>query len=195
LTLAVLAAPAVAQEPGQQPGQAGAAPVGQEKPGTSSDASAEPASPQAGAGLFLTTSSTGSWRFRQLQGHAVETPGGERLGEIRDIIVSQDGQLDAVIISVGGLLGLGDKSVAVTRQAFGSALSKPVNDAVATSNDDASSNDGAGHTGGDQADIGRNGTNGASKAAGAARTAETPVGPIILRLTRADLEAAPAFEP
>lgn len=192
LTLAVLASPpAVAQEAGQ----ADAAPVGQEKPRMSRDASAEHDPPQGGAGLFLTTSSTGAWRFKQLQGHAVETPGGERLGEITDIIVSQDGQLDAIIISVSGLIGLGTKTVAVTRQAFGAALARPVNSAVSTSNDDASSNEGAGHTGGDQADIGRNGTNGASNATGTARTAVAPVGRIILRLTRADLEAAPAFEP
>ena len=35
------------------------------------------------------------------------------LGEIGDVIVSQDGKVDAVIIDVGGFLGIGEKEVAV----------------------------------------------------------------------------------
>jgi len=37
----------------------------------------------------------------------------DQLGEINDIVVNQDGQVSAVIIGVGGFLGVGEKNVAV----------------------------------------------------------------------------------
>jgi sporulation protein YlmC with PRC-barrel domain len=37
----------------------------------------------------------------------------ERLGEINDIVVNQEGQVAAVIVGVGGFLGVGEKNVAV----------------------------------------------------------------------------------
>lgn len=37
----------------------------------------------------------------------------ENVGEINDVVLSDDGQIDAIIIDVGGFLGIGEKSVAV----------------------------------------------------------------------------------
>ncbi len=37
----------------------------------------------------------------------------ENVGEVGDLVMSQDGQIDAVIIDVGGFLGIGEKEVAV----------------------------------------------------------------------------------
>jgi len=37
----------------------------------------------------------------------------ENIGEINDVVLSDDGQIDAVIIDVGGFLGIGEKPVAV----------------------------------------------------------------------------------
>ena len=37
----------------------------------------------------------------------------ENIGEIGDVVLSQDGKVDAVIIDVGGFLGMGEKEVAV----------------------------------------------------------------------------------
>ena len=36
-----------------------------------------------------------------------------KVGEIKDVLVSRDGQIDALIVGVGGLLGAGEKDVAV----------------------------------------------------------------------------------
>lgn len=38
----------------------------------------------------------------------------ENVGEISDVVLSQDGKVEAVIIDVGGFLGVGEKSVAVS---------------------------------------------------------------------------------
>lgn len=37
----------------------------------------------------------------------------ENVGEISDVVLSQDGKVDAVIVDVGGFLGIGEKSIAV----------------------------------------------------------------------------------
>lgn len=51
-----------------------------------------------------------------LVGAAVYSPGGENLGDVNDIVLSSDGSPFALVIGVGGFLGLGEKNVAV---AFG----------------------------------------------------------------------------
>lgn len=52
-------------------------------------------------------------RAEDLEGKAVEGVGGERIGEIDDIVVSRDGRLLAAVIGVGGFLGIGERSIAV----------------------------------------------------------------------------------
>jgi sporulation protein YlmC with PRC-barrel domain len=37
----------------------------------------------------------------------------ENIGEVGDLVMSQDGQIDAMIVNVGGFLGIGEKEVAV----------------------------------------------------------------------------------
>jgi sporulation protein YlmC with PRC-barrel domain len=37
----------------------------------------------------------------------------ENVGEVGDVILSQDGKIDAVVLDVGGFLGLGEKPVAI----------------------------------------------------------------------------------
>ncbi|CAD7031541.1 photosystem reaction center subunit H [Pseudorhizobium endolithicum] len=48
-----------------------------------------------------------------LDGKAVFGADGENIGSISDVLVSQDGSVNAVIVGVGGFLGLGQKDVAV----------------------------------------------------------------------------------
>jgi len=49
----------------------------------------------------------------KLKGTTVYGPNDESIGEVGDIALSQDGQVDAVIVDVGGFLGIGQKQVAV----------------------------------------------------------------------------------
>jgi PRC-barrel domain. len=46
-------------------------------------------------------------------GASVKSMNGEDLGELHDVIIDVDGNVDAAILSVGGFLGVGDKLVAV----------------------------------------------------------------------------------
>jgi sporulation protein YlmC with PRC-barrel domain len=52
-------------------------------------------------------------RGEELAGTTVYGANEENVGEIGDVVLSQDGKVDAVIIDVGGFLGIGEKEVAV----------------------------------------------------------------------------------
>jgi sporulation protein YlmC with PRC-barrel domain len=55
----------------------------------------------------------GDIRSEELVGTTVYGANDENIGEIGDIALSTDGKVDAVIIDVGGFLGMGEKEVAV----------------------------------------------------------------------------------
>ena len=50
-------------------------------------------------------------------GKTVYDQGGNNIGEVNDLIISNDGQIQAVILGVGGFLGIGEKDVAVNTNA------------------------------------------------------------------------------
>jgi sporulation protein YlmC with PRC-barrel domain len=56
----------------------------------------------------------GEMRASKLIGTAVNNDAGERIGDVNDILLSKDGKVAAVVIGVGGFLGMGEREVAVT---------------------------------------------------------------------------------
>lgn len=56
-----------------------------------------------------TSEMLGDW----LLNTTVTSPDGENIGNIQDFIISEDGQVKAVLLSVGGFLGIGSKDIAV----------------------------------------------------------------------------------
>ncbi len=69
-------------------------------------------------GPFVTVPSSGAWRVSDFEGKSVYGSDGESIGSISDVLVSQDGSVNAVIIGVGGFLGIGQKDVAVDMSAL-----------------------------------------------------------------------------
>ena len=61
----------------------------------------------------LQTVEPGSISAEALIGTTVYGANGESVGEVGDVILSKDGKMDAVVIDVGGFLGIGEKPVAV----------------------------------------------------------------------------------
>ncbi len=61
----------------------------------------------------LTEMPAGDIRAEELVGTTVYGANDADLGEIGDVVLTQDGKVDAVIIDVGGFLGIGEKEVAV----------------------------------------------------------------------------------
>ena len=54
-----------------------------------------------------------TWRASELEGTNIETPSGDKLGDIKDVAIDTNGNVKYVVVSVGGFLGLGDRLVAV----------------------------------------------------------------------------------
>lgn len=74
----------------------------------------QPAPPAANpAAGFLARPEPGSLRASKLVGVKVIGMDHVRVGEIEDVLLTEDGRVRAVVIGVGGFLGIGQKSVAV----------------------------------------------------------------------------------
>lgn len=56
---------------------------------------------------------TADIRAEELIGTTVYGAGDENVGEIGDVVLTQDGKVDSIIIDVGGFLGMGEKEIAV----------------------------------------------------------------------------------
>jgi putative membrane protein len=111
-----------------------------------------------------------------LEGTTVRSATDENIGEIDDVVLDRDGRVVAVIVGVGGFLGLGEKAVAIPFSAL----------------EIVSSNDGymAQGTPGSPAAPAGNGN-----ARGTGTTGTTDPKRVVLRgMTKADLERAPEFK-
>ena len=55
----------------------------------------------------------GQWRASKLVGLNIYNAGNEKIGDIDEIRVNSNGAIDAVIVGVGGFLGMGEHRVAI----------------------------------------------------------------------------------
>ncbi|MDX2290412.1 MAG: PRC-barrel domain-containing protein [Hyphomicrobiaceae bacterium] len=97
----LLAAPALAQT--TTPPKTEAAPV-----------VTKPMSPPVG--MFY--SERGEWRASKLMGTKVTNAGGDTIGDINEILIDKSGRIAAVVIGVGGFLGMGERHAAVAFSAL-----------------------------------------------------------------------------
>jgi sporulation protein YlmC with PRC-barrel domain len=79
--------------------------------------SADPAAPTATT--KPTDSNTkmmlkGNWRASKLMGLDVYNEANEKLGDINELILDKNGRINAVVIGVGGFLGMGEHDIAVS---------------------------------------------------------------------------------
>lgn len=68
-------------------------------------------SPTAGSDKMMLK---GKWRASKLMGLDVYNEANEKLGDINELILDKDGKVNAVVIGVGGFLGMGEHDIAVT---------------------------------------------------------------------------------
>jgi sporulation protein YlmC with PRC-barrel domain len=88
----------------------------------SSSAYAQTDRPAPATGPAATTSTSsdqkmmlkGKWRASKLMGLDVYNEGNEKLGDINELILDKDGKVSAVVIGVGGFLGMGEHDIAVS---------------------------------------------------------------------------------
>ena len=62
---------------------------------------------------FMTKEASNQWRIGNLMNKSVYNAQGKSIGDLNDVLVGPDGKIQALVIGVGGFLGLGEKSVAV----------------------------------------------------------------------------------
>jgi sporulation protein YlmC with PRC-barrel domain len=75
-----------------------------------------PATPEANPAQITTTNASthGDWRASKLVGLNVYNNNNENVGSINDLLTDKNGTIKAVVIGVGGFLGMGEHLVAVS---------------------------------------------------------------------------------
>lgn len=115
----LVAAPAFAADTAQQKGDAAADVKVIEKTQGGADVKVirEGADASATAGSNVQAKSTqqepGQIDAAELIGQDIENAAGEDVGEVNSVILGQDGKVEAVIVGVGGFLGIGERDVAI----------------------------------------------------------------------------------
>lgn len=98
---ALVAVPALAQNTTSSPSPAPSTSAATSAPSTSSAASEQSAS------------AAGLWQGSKLIGLSVYDTQNQKIGSIVQLMVDKDGTIKAVVIGVGGFLGMGERDVAV----------------------------------------------------------------------------------
>ena len=62
---------------------------------------------------FIEKQQAGEWLAHRLAGTKVLNAQAEEIGDVKDVVVGKDGAVTAVVVGVGGFLGIADKLVAV----------------------------------------------------------------------------------
>jgi len=65
-------------------------------------------------GVYPTRQASSQWLGSNLIGAKVVSASDEMIGRIGNLLVNDDGVVESVVISIGGILGIGKKDVAVT---------------------------------------------------------------------------------
>jgi sporulation protein YlmC with PRC-barrel domain len=67
---------------------------------------------------ILTSLPGESWTVTDWYKQTVYDRGNSKIGEVMDVLLDHDGKVDAIIVGVGGFLGMGEKDVAVAYQSI-----------------------------------------------------------------------------
>ena len=74
---------------------------------------AAPSSGQMNTGNWLAQEQPGQWRASKLEGLDVYNQNNEKIGDISEMLVDSSGRILAVVVGVGGFLGIGERDVAI----------------------------------------------------------------------------------
>ena len=135
----------------------------------------------ASSATWLTQLKSDQWRASKLKGLNVYNNDNEKIGDISELIMDKSGKIDAVVIGVGGFLGIGQHDVAVPF-----AQIKFVDEPLPSR---TSSNAPAGGTANRPM-----GTTGAGSTAQPARTDHSYPDHAVLNMSKDQLKAAPEFK-
>ncbi len=83
------------------------------QPGTTAATSSRTANQQSGSSSYLSSAPSNGLHAGQIIGSEVRTSNDENVGPVNDMIIDQNGQVVAIVVGVGGFLGVGEKDVAI----------------------------------------------------------------------------------
>lgn len=159
------------------------------QPGSASPSAGSSASMNQGGaaqGQFMTQMQANQMTASDLIGTRVVSANNESIGDINDVIVDRNGQVMAAVVGVGGFLGIGEKDVAV-----------PFNSLEFANAQQAQAMDGANNsvttTGSTAAGTTGNAGTATTTTTSNSASANEPER-VVLRMTKAELQAAPAFD-
>jgi len=84
-------------------------------PSTTAPSAAMPSS-SAGSTQFMTQMTQDEWRASKLVGLNIYGANNEKIGDVNEVILDRTGNAKAVVVGVGGFLGIGEKNVAIPFQ-------------------------------------------------------------------------------
>ncbi len=87
---------------------------------------------------FVPAQGTDKWVFSKFKGTQVIGPDNVSIGSVTDILFDKSGKVDALIVGVGGFLGIGEKSVAIDMNAFQVAPPETTGSSASANNDPTS---------------------------------------------------------
>jgi hypothetical protein len=82
------------------------------------DKAAPGATATQGARQFVSTQTADQWLATKFKGTDVIGSNNEKIGDVTDLLIDQNGRIMAYIVGVGGFLGIGQKDVALAPAAF-----------------------------------------------------------------------------
>lgn len=146
-------------------------------------------------GNFVTRREPGMYRASELIGKDVRGGNNEDIGEVGDLLIDPNGQVRAVILDIGGFLGIGETNVAIPMQQVqlrpnqqNAATTGTTGNTTATTGSTATT----GAAG--QSTTAQTGTNQNSSNMGAGTGTTGPDVIVVLMMTKDQLQNAPKFE-
>lgn len=178
--------------PAMQPGASGSS-------STMSQSSSTMSQSGGMQGQFMTKMEANQMMASDLIGTRVIGANNESIGDINDVIMDRNGQIMAAVVGVGGFLGIGEKDVAVP---FNALEFMNAQQAQAMNNNSAGNNNSVATTGSTTGTTttGNTATTGAGTAGTSNMTASNTSSNqnqperVVLRMTKDQLQAAPAFD-
>lgn len=70
------------------------------------------------ASKFIAAQKSDQWLATKFSGTDVLGPDNKKIGDVNDLVFGKDGRIEAVVVGVGGFLGIGQKDVALPMSAF-----------------------------------------------------------------------------
>jgi sporulation protein YlmC with PRC-barrel domain len=139
------------------------------------------------SGNWMTQEQPGQWRASKLEGLDVYNNNNEKVGDISEVLVDQSGKIQAVVIGVGGFLGIGEKNVAIPYD----QVQWMTNQEVQAQNNQGGSGTNTASGANQPATTGSTGAGGST--AGSSGSSDNMPARGMVRMTKADLQNAPEF--